>query len=321
MSEKKRVLITGVSGLLGSNLAYYFKDRYEVFGVFHHHPLAMPGIQARGADITNRDEIRALMNEMAPDVVIHCAAMANPDTCEQDPELAESLNVGGVRNVVEGISKSSTKLIYISTDAVFDGNQGNYRETDGPCPPHVYGRTKLRGEQVAAGNAQALIARINIFGWDAGTRRSLGEWVINELSAGRKITGFTDVIFSSIYTMRLAELFDLAMQKDLSGVYHFASRTSLSKFEFAVRVARIFGLDPSMVEPGSVDDFKFKAARAKDLSLNTDKLQGVLGKDIPTLPDSIEAFYDGYRGGLPREIRRAAGIPAGANQLHSKGTA
>lgn len=303
MENKQCLLITGISGLLGSNLAYYFKDIYQVNGIYLSHPVKVAGVQSRKVDITVKEELQRAIDEIDPDVLIHCAALANIDICEENPDLAERVNVYGVKNIVESIKRRDTKLIHISTDAIFDGEQGNYTEVNEVNPPHVYGRTKCQGEREASKREGSLIARVNIFGWDAQTNRSLGEWVVNELSAGRNIKGFTDVYFSSMYTLKLAELLYLAIQKYLGGIYNFASSTALSKYEFAVNIAKAFGLDTSLIEPISVDNFSFKAARAKNLMLDTAKLQNALRREIPTIEDSIEAFYDDFKGGIPGKIQ------------------
>ena len=241
--KNKTMLITGVSGLLGSNLAYYFRKKYDLVGIFNHHPVKVDGVQMMNADVTNIVMVKSLLNDIKPDIIIHCAALSRPDECEVDRQLAQRSNVLATKNIMETIKDMPIKLIYTSTDAIFDGKKGNYQENDKPNPPHFYGRTKYQAELEVLRNKQAIIARINIFGWNVQDKHSLAEWVIHELSSKRPIMGFTDAFFSSIYTFKLAELFDVALNKNIAGIYHFCSRDSMSKYQFAQRLAELFGLD------------------------------------------------------------------------------
>lgn len=300
---KKRLLITGISGLLGNNLAFALKDHFQIEGWFHAHPVNIPGIVTKQVDITHLPSLQKALDSFSPDIAIHCAAETNIDSCEYNQSLAKSVNVDGTKHVVNALKGKPTKLIYTSTDAVFGGQKGNYKEDD-PIEPHsFYAQTKYQGELEVLKRPHSLVARINIFGWNCQDKLSLAEWILSELSQKRKINGFTDVFFSSIYTLRLAELFHKAILKDLQGLYHFASSNFMSKYNFAIKIAKIFDLDCSLIEPISVDNFIFKARRSKNLSLDVAKLSKDLKSPLFTMEDSIQAFYDDYKRGFPRQIK------------------
>ena len=300
----KRLLITGISGLLGNNLGLFFKQKYEILGLCHAHDVHIDGIQIQSCDLISKEAAQKIIETFQPRIIIHCAALSKPDQCEDNQDLAYQSNVVATQNIIESIDSAKTKYVHISTDAVFDGTKGNYNETDEPNPPHFYGKTKWEGEQASLKIANALIARINIFGWNIQDKQSLAEWMVGELFQKREINGFTDAIFSSIYTFELAKMLEQALDRDLAGVYHFGSRTSMSKYQFAVELAKIFNLDENLIKPSSVDQFEFKAARARDLSLDVSKLTRDLGEELPTLQESIEAFHRDFSDGLPKRIKQ-----------------
>ena len=291
----KKMMITGVSGLLGNNLALYFRDRFEVVGIYHTHKVDIEGIRTVCVELCSAEETAEAIRRFTPDIIIHCAALASPDLCEVNRDLAERVNVASVANIVEALKDREVKLIYISTDLVFDGEKGNYSETDTVNPINFYGETKYKGELEALRHEKTIVARTNIFGKNILDKRSLAEWIIYELSNKRQITGFTDAIFSSIYTIELARLLEQALEAGLSGIYHFASKDSLSKYEFAVELAKAFGLDTTLIRPSSIDDFGFTAKRAKNVSLNVIKLGRDIKADMPTIQSSIQSFHRDYQ--------------------------
>lgn len=299
-----RLLITGVSGLLGSNLAYYFKDKYEVLGLYSSHPVTIKGIATEKCDLSLCNSISTIIHDFNPSVVIHCASLTNIDQCENDRETTRKINVLATRDIGENIIGRNIKLIYISTDAVYDGIKGNFSEMDRVNPLNYYGLTKYEGELEVLRKEHSLILRTNIFGWNIQNKKSLGEWILEELKAGRKIHCFKDAYFSTIYTLELARVIDIAIQNNLSGIYNCGGTDSCSKYEFALKIADCFGFDKTLITPISIDDFGFKAKRGKKLTLNVNKLQKELDYKLPTIDQSIDAFYKDYKCNLPEMIKR-----------------
>jgi dTDP-4-dehydrorhamnose reductase len=305
-SRRLKVLITGVSGLLGSNLAYYSRDIFEVAGIYLTHPIALAGVSTKPIDILSRKDIQACLDEFSPDIVIHCAGLANIDLCEENPELAKRINVFGTKNIVDSLAGRSAKLIYISTDSVYDGQKGLFKETDPINPQNYYGETKVEGELEALRRESSLVLRTNFFGWNIQDKMSLGEWVIDCLKNHRPLKGFRDVFFSSMYTIKLAPLIHEAIAQDLKGVYNCASRDCVSKYDFAVALARRFDFDPSLVEPVSITNGGLKARRGRNLSLDSGKLSRALQLPMPSISDSTEDFYRDYASGLPKFLKKCA---------------
>jgi UDP-4-amino-4,6-dideoxy-N-acetyl-beta-L-altrosamine transaminase/dTDP-4-dehydrorhamnose reductase len=316
---RNKLLITGVSGLLGNNLASYFKDKYEILGLYNSNPVTIRGIRTEGCDIVRRDSLQKVLQEFAPSIIIHCASLTNVDTCETDREYTSSVNIQATKGLVECISDKNAKLIYISTDSVYDGIKGDFTEDNESNPLNYYGQSKLDGESEVRKKENSLILRTNIFGWNIQNKESLGEWVINELKADRKISGFTDAFFSSIYTFELARIMDIAIQQDLSGTYNCGASDSCSKYEFAQKIAACFHLDGKLIAPISIDDFSFKAERGKNLTLNTSKLEKKIDYRLPTIDQSIESFYKDFKCGVPAAIKQKQHDPARHSSFISYG--
>jgi dTDP-4-dehydrorhamnose reductase len=307
-----RVLVTGASGLLGLNLAFELSGspaRHAVTGVVNAHALRLqPGqvlpFAVVQADLMAAGALERLLDEAQPDWVIHCAALANLEACEADPELARRLNAELPGRLAQLVCQRGARLLHVSTDAVFDGRRGGYSEQDAPAPLGVYAQTKLEAEfAVLAADPQAVVARVNLFGWSLQGRRSLGEFFVNNLRAGKPVMGFTDVIFCPLLVNDLAAIFSEMLEKGLSGVYHTVSSECLSKYEFCRRVAAQFGLDGSLIQPTRVADSGLTAARAPNLSLNTEKLAGALGHSLPAIAPALERFHSLEQQGYRQRLR------------------
>jgi len=297
------MLITGVSGLLGSNLAYYFKDKYDILGLYNSHPVLLDGVYTQKCEITESDNIKRTISDFSPNVIIHCASLTNVDECEADKEFTKLVNVSATKNIVEAVSDKDFKLIYISTDSVYDGGKGNFSEDDEVNPQNYYGQTKYDGELEVSKHSTSLILRTNLFGWNIQDKHSLGEWVLKELKANKRINGFKDAYFSTIYTMELARIIDIAIQKKLTGVFNCGSTNSCSKYEFAVKIADIFGFDESLINPIFIDESRLTAKRGKNLSLEVTKLQKDLKYRMPDTNDSIKSFYRDYKCLFPERLK------------------
>lgn len=299
-----RLLITGVSGLLGNNLAYYFKDKYEVLGSYSSHAVTIKGIYTEKCDLLFNNSIRKIIRDFNPSVIIHCASLTNVDQCEVDKDLTKKINILSTKNIVEDITDRDVKLVYISTDSVYDGVKGGFSEDDNVNPLNYYGLSKYEGELEVLKKENSLVLRTNIFGWNMQDKNSLAEWILGELKAKRKINCFKDAYFSSIYTIELSRAIDIAIHNNLRGIYNCASSDSCSKYEFALKIVDYFGLDKELITPISIDEFNFKAKRGKNLSLNVTKFQKILDYRLPTIDQCLDTFYRDYKSGLSAQIKQ-----------------
>lgn len=298
-------LVTGVSGLLGLNFALAVDGKkHQVTGVANTAPMLWSTFKNIQLELTQPGAIEEMITTHKPDVVIHCAAMANVDACEADPALAKQVNAWLPGEVAAMCLKHSVRLVHISTDAIFDGQKGNYKEEDAPNPLSVYASTKLEGERaVLAANPDALVARVNFYGWSAAGNRSLAENFVHNLEAGNQMMGFTDVIFCPMNVLDLAALLVVTAELDIKGVYHMVGAEAMSKYQFGVRIAEIFGFDTGLLKPVSINESGLTAARSPNLSLSVEKITKTLGHGLPDFTEGLNKFHDQYRRGYPQYIK------------------
>ncbi len=287
-----RYFVTGASGLLGLNLCLHLVKNHDVVGVIHRDELQGVPYQVIVEDLSINNAPARIIEQIKPDVVIHTAAIAIVDDCEKQPKRAMLVN-GVLPGTLAAICKQkSIPMVHISTDAVFDGIKGDYEEDDTPNPLSIYAKSKLDGEKaVMLENPDALIARVNFYGWSLRGDRSLAENFVANLSAGERMKGFTDVRFCSLFVMNLIETLLKMIKKELHGIYHTVSSESLSKYDFGVAIARKFGLDEKLIEPIRVADSGLVAKRSPNLTLNVKKLTSALNEELPGQSESLEGFW------------------------------
>lgn len=298
-----RLLITGASGLLGINLALETKRMHDVIGVDRGKLKSAP-FRVLHANLLRSGSINSILDSTQPAWFINCAAMANLEECERDPNQARVLNAEIPAEMADACAKRNIKFVHLSTDAVFDGTKdGAYSEDEAPNPLGVYAQTKLEGERaVLSANPQAIVARVNFFGWSLGGRRSLGEFFVNNLSEGKNVNGFTDVIFCPMWVNHLSQGLIAMIEKDLRGLYHVVGAQAMSKYQFGVEVARKFGLRESLIEPQSVERSSLTAPRSHNLWLSVHKLSTDLGGEIPAFSTGLDGFYTQFQQGYPQKI-------------------
>ena len=290
--KNKKILITGCSGLLGGALCQQMKNKYHLIGLFHQEMVPNFLDESLSADIRDEAFVEEILGRYHPDIIVHCAALVNVDACEDSYELAREVNALGTRNLARH-APSEAKFVYISTDAVFDGKKGNYTETDLPCPLNNYAKTKLEGECfVQQESNNYLIIRTNFFGKHLNTKRSFAEWVLNSLINKEPIKMITDWYFSPIFVDDLVKIIGRLLEADAKGLYHVGGSKKCSKYEFGIKLAEIFGLDSSLIEPVFFKQMSFKAKRPRDMSLNGAKTEKELASKLPSYKEGLKRFYD-----------------------------
>jgi len=263
-----KIFITGGSGLMGSKMAEVALARgNQVFsGYAHNEPQCGRAIRF---DLMDERGTCDLVDRLRPDVIIHSAALTDVDRCERERELAYKMNVEGTRAIAKAAEKAGAFLVYISTDYVFDGERGSYREDEKTNPVSYYGQSKLLGEEFCRG----CIARTCVI---YGSRPASGKvnfalWLIESLKSGKQVPVVTDQFITPTLNTNLAQMVLEAADRRLSGVYHLAGATRISRYDFAREVARVFDLDSDLIIPSRMADLKWDAKRPKDSSLDTSK--------------------------------------------------
>lgn len=297
-----RVLVTGASGLLGLNLCMMQTSSHHIIGVTNRTVLSGLPFQTISADLTDEDVINKIIEDSKPDLLINCAALAVVDQCESKPLEADRTNSWLPGQLAEICSKRDIPLIHISTDAVFDGVTGGYSEFDQPNPLSIYASTKLKGERlVQQTNPQAVIARVNFYGYSVTGKRSLAEFFLNNLLAGKTVNGFSDVLFSPLYVKNLVDILFEMHDKELFGLYHVVCSEKISKYKFGLAIAERFGLDCGVISPISYLDSNLTAKRSLNLFLDNSKLLST-GVAVHYLEQGINQFYNDYQSNWHERI-------------------
>jgi len=299
-----KLLIPGVSGLLGINLAQEMMGKHEIIGI-DRGKLNNAPFEVLHRDLSDASGFDSILDSEKPEAVINCAALANLEDCEENPELAKQINVDVPRQMARACKAKNIPFVHISTDAVFDGEKDDfYTEDDKPNPLSVYAKTKLEGEwAVLTESPEAIVARVNFYGWSLNGRRSLAEFFVNNLMNNKSMSGFTDVLFCPMLVNDTARLLVKMLEKNLHGLYHLVGPHAMSKYQFGVEIARKFKLKESEITPKSVVFGGLIAKRSNNLSLSTRKLSTDLGESLPEFSTGLSEFYTQYAQGYPQKIR------------------
>lgn len=256
-----KILITGVTGMLGSELARALDAQHELFGLCR---TGVSGtIEIINADIVEKQSVCAAIYKINPDLVIHCAAQANVDACEKDPDSAWRINALGTRNVALACQRFDTEMVYISTDLVFSGTDMprlGYTEFDTPAPVNVYGKTKLQGECFV----QQLLRRWYIVrpSWMFGARReNFVSSTVETLLAGGTVRAAHDMVSSPSHAADVADAIVRLIGTGCYGMWHVANEGIVSRYDIALQVAHHMGLPASSVKKVAIADLNFAAPR------------------------------------------------------------
>lgn len=290
-----RWLVVGATGLLGSALITKLsQSNQKVIALSNTRELKVDSIIWEHRNLLEYFSAGDLVDQYSPSVVIYATGLTNVDQCEQHPIDAMKLNATVPALFAKVCQQKHIKFIYISTDHLFDGEKHFYQEFSQPCPLNVYAETKLKGEQLVAENSpEALILRTNFYGKGPAWRGSFTDWLSEKFKNNQPFTAFTDTYFTPIYIpILITSMLDL-VARNASGVFNVAGSERLSKYDFAVQFAKIFGYDASLAQPGLVSQSKLSAKRPLDMSLSVAKVTEFLAREMPTIDEGLQALYQG----------------------------
>jgi len=254
------------------------KDDCEVVGIDRY---VLEGQNGLAIDITRRDRILESIVTVAPNVVVHAAAETNVDRCETQRDVARRINVEGTANIAQACVRVRAKLIFVSTDYVFDGNKGNYAETDEPNPINFYGLTKLEAERILASISSGfLLVRTSVLYGCHPTKLNFATWILKGLRERQTMKVVDDHINSPTFAGNLADAIHRAIELRSQGTLHIAGSQRISRFDFARRIATQFDLDESLLLPVKMKDLDWIARRPRDSSLNVGKAKKELGMEL-----------------------------------------
>jgi dTDP-4-dehydrorhamnose reductase len=278
-----KIIVTGASGFLGSHLMHLC-DPANVVGLYHTNCPPEDGYTYLQADLTNETEVEKILAFVSPRSFIHAAAQSNLDWCEKNPELAWKINAGAPVELAKACSGSDCKYLFVSSDMVFDGEKGFYTEYDPVNPISLYGRAKVAAEEgILAVHPDAIIARAAlIFGLPvaSGRGRSFLSWVLDKLEHHEPVPLYVDQYRTPVEVCELAGAMLQLVRRDFKGILNMAGAQRIDRYTFGECVCEITGRSKSLLKRTSLSEDKNVARRPRDLSLQSDLLEKIIGRKL-----------------------------------------
>ena len=288
MNSQKVILITGGTGLLGKGMEETMPPGWRIISV-HQRPYRVKDSKAKHSllDIRDKRAVDRLFAKQRFDAVIHAAGIASVDYVEK--HYAESLesNIVGTLNITSACRRSGTYLSYISTNAVFDGQDAPYREKALVAPINKYGQLKVECERLVTETLArySIVRPILMYGWNHPVcRPNTATWIYDKLLRGETISLVTDVQENPLYNLECGRCLWAVVHKRPGGIFHLAGRDSVNRYEFAQRIAAVFGFDASLLHPVESSYFKDIAPRPPDTTFVTRRME----RDLGIVPISLE---------------------------------
>jgi dTDP-4-dehydrorhamnose reductase len=292
MNAPSTVLVTGSNGLLGQKLIEDFYPNYKVIACDLHTEsfFSFPNLSYENLDITDRRQLGFHISFYHPQVIINAAAYTDVDGCEIHKDKAWAVNVGGVKNLVSFCKEQKIKLIQLSTDYIFNGEDGPYSENDPPDPINLYGETKLESEKIIKEcRIDFLIIRTNVlYGFGKNVKSNFLLWLLEKLSQNEKIQIVTDQFNNPTLADNLSLCILEMVRKNVSGTYHIAGSEYLSRYDFAIKVAGKFNFDKNNILPTKTELLQQKAKRPQRGGLKIEKAQSVLETQLLSVDAGLD---------------------------------
>lgn len=278
--KRKKVVITGGTGLLASNIALYKRDNWEILLLTRNHTLTFEGVVSVKANLLDIEATQRILENFSPDLIIHTAGLANVEECEKNYYSAHLANTVIAKNIATLSAQNNYKLVHISTDHFSNEEVDLSTEQDIGLPLNIYADTKLLGESLVRRMcSRAIVVRTNFFGWGHESRTSFSDFIISNLRKNSPITLFDDVYYTPIFIDELTDSIEGLVEKNVSGVYNIVSNKKISKYEFGLKIADIFSLDKNLIQKGSIKD-KQMTQRPFNMALSNQKLVAELGSSF-----------------------------------------
>ena len=288
--NKLNVLVIG-AGLLGS---YILRHSSQLGWTMHatylpgDPPVYVPEAAYYPLDVIRKNDVERIIAHTKPALVIDTAAYCDVDGCEDKPDKSWKVNVEGTRNVFECCSQHAVKMVYISTDYVFDGcSSTRYRESDDCHPLNIYGIHKREAETLVL-QEDNLVCRASVI-YGQG-RKNFVLWVINELKSDRTISVIDDQYNCPTYAGDLAGM--IAGLKEQNGIFHTVGSECLNRYELCLKVADVFGLDDGLIRPVPTDQLEQRAQRPGKCDLSTGKVEQISGRKPMSLKAGLQAMKE-----------------------------
>ncbi|EDM25002.1 hypothetical protein LNTAR_03704 [Lentisphaera araneosa HTCC2155] len=264
---KEKVLITGIHGFLGTELANVLSEDYEVYGTYFNSSATSSSHKTGRCDLRKLSEVKSVLDRVRPSKVFHLAALSDPNTCDREAKLSEEINFLASRLLSELCAERGIKLLFTSTDLVFDGRKGNYSEEDEVNPLSRYAEHKLMAEEVMKGNDSASICRMPLMYSTADNKRSMVYGIKEKLKNREQVGLFTDEYRSAAHVNCASKALMKVSSLEL-GLVHLGGPLRESRYEMGLLIAEAFSLPKYFIKPCLQKDVKMAAERPADVSFD-----------------------------------------------------
>ncbi len=296
----KKIVVFGSNGLLGQSLVNRFHKKYRVIAASLKvkNLNVVEGVPYHKVDMINRAEVKNFLSSESPDIIINAAAYTNVDGSEKKRELCWNTNVRAVENIIDFAASFNPILVQISTDYVFDGRDGGYKELDSVNPVGNYARSKMAAENiVVSSDLEHIIARTQVlYGTGKKVNLNFATWVISRLSHKKNINVVTDQVGNPTYVEDLSESIFRLMEKEEYGLFHISGSKIINRYDFARKIAEVFDLDESLINRISTDDLKQAAPRPMNSSFVIDKLVNKIDWEPGNVESGLERLKNKMNG-------------------------
>ena len=283
--SRKRILITGSNGYIGSNLEDYLQNSWQIYTT---DLTESKKANFFPADISVFKSISKVIETSCPDVIVHTAGMSSLAKCEESWDLAERINVIGTKNIIRAINKFNPKikLVFLSSDYVFDGERGNYSEKDIPKPKTIYGKNKLKSERDISKNLEnyIIIRSANVYGRGG----NFFNFLVRNLEESKPEKYFSNSFYTPTYIDYLLEAIKKLIEKNFKGLIHIVGKERTSRYSFALETAKAFGKSPSLVIESKQSE---ASLLSKDSSLNSNYSIKKLDMVSPRIRVSLDILF------------------------------
>jgi dTDP-4-dehydrorhamnose reductase len=289
---KQKLLIIGGSGLVGSTLTNYAESRYNIHITYNNNFPKNTIVDSTAIDLLDdRTKIINLIKLLKPDIVVHTAAHPNVDICEINHTVADTLHVDVTQEIVDVCDSINSKLIYLSTDAVFEGELNKkYTEDDVPNPINYYGKTKLAAEEIILNISRNVVLRTSvIYGWHEKSRFT--NWILHYLKEKKHVDPFSDQYNTPTLVDDLSKSILEIIRLEISGLYHATGKTCINRYEFALKLANQFGYDKNLIKSTTSDQKKQDAPRPNSTCLDSKKLEDLINYKFCNIENGISFIH------------------------------
>lgn len=287
--ERSKILLLGSQGLIGVNLANMLRQENNVFSTYHKRK---NDDQSLELDILSADSIKKTFDTAKPDIVINlCAVYNNLQFCENNKELVMAVNGTSLKAISDNANNHSAFLMHFSTDYVFDGKHGNYKEGDNVSPVNYYGISKAEGEKNVMETAKNYcIVRASMVYGNNEIKKTLPEWILDGIKSSSKLEVIYDQYMTPTYLQNLCNMVMEVIQHRYQGIIHLAGKDRLSRYDFAIKLIDLLSLPTTNLVRVKSSDIPGNENRPPDSSLNTDLASSLLHVKPERIEQSLEKY-------------------------------